>query len=269
MADVCDEIIDCPHSTPEVITSGPWLMARTQDIQDGTFRMDCAARVSEATYKERTRRAVPVHGDLFYSREGTYFGTAAEVPEGSKVCLGQRMVLLRPNQELIHTRYLRYWLNSPLVQAYIHGLRAGSVAERLNLRAIRRLPVLVPSLTEQQELAKTLGALDDKIELNRKMNRTLEEIAQTLFRAWFVDFEGETDFVESELGLIPRGWRVAEVGDLVELAYGKALPKKVRNPGGVEVYGSSGSAGEHNASLVEGPGVVVGRKGTVGTVYWV
>ncbi len=136
LEDLCKGIYDCPHSTPRIITTGPYVV-RTQDILTGVFLIDSAAHVSEETYRERTMRAVPGRGDLLYSREGTYFGIAAEVPSGVRVCLGQRMVLIRPDEEVMDFRFLRYWLNSPVMAAYIHGFRDGSVAERLNLPTIR------------------------------------------------------------------------------------------------------------------------------------
>jgi type I restriction enzyme S subunit len=114
LEDACDGVFDCPHSTPAVTDSGP-LMVRTQDILTGTFRADQAAHVSEETYQERVQRAEPRYGDLLYSREGTYYGIAAEVPPDRRVCLGQRMVLIRPNAEFVHSRFLLYWLNSPLM----------------------------------------------------------------------------------------------------------------------------------------------------------
>lgn len=74
----------------------------------------------------------------------------------------------------------------------------------------------IPPLPEQHRIADVLAALDDKIELNRKMNRTLEEMAQAIFKSWFIDFDGHTDLVDSELGPIPRGWRVSEIEDIAE-----------------------------------------------------
>lgn len=110
--DLCQGIYDCPHSTPKITQVGPYI-ARTQDISSGIFRTEKAAHVSEETYAERTRRAIPSPGDLLYSREGTYFGIAAEVPKKTQVCLGQRMVLIRPDRKRVDFRFLRYWLNSP------------------------------------------------------------------------------------------------------------------------------------------------------------
>ena len=265
-------------------------MARSQDVRSGTFDVGAAARVSEKTYKNRIARAEPRHGDLLYSREGTYFGIAAEVPDGYRVCLGQRMVLIRPNTESLHYRFGRYWLNSPLMGSYIHGFRDGSVAERLNLPTIRNLPVLLPPLPEQKSIARVLGALDDKIELNRKMNRTLEAMARAIFKSWFVDFDpvrakaegrrpaGMDDataalfpdaFEDSELGEIPAGWKVVSLGEVLDLAYGKALKAENRREGSIPVYGSNGRVGWHDEHLATGPGIVVGRKGNPGVVKWV
>jgi type I restriction enzyme S subunit len=242
--DVCDGVFDCPHSTPKLVDSGP-LVVRSQDIITGVFRAEQAAHVSEATYVERTSRASPRRGDLLYSREGTYFGIAAEVPERTRVCLGQRMVLIRPDPQVVDFRFLRHWLNSPIMAMHIHGYRDGSVAERLNLPTIRALPVLVPPLGEQRAIAHILGTLDDKIELNRRMNKTLEAIARALFKSWFVDFdparakaEGRDpglpkaladlfpdSFEDSELRETPKGWGAVPLPDAIEVNPTRQLRK--------------------------------------------
>jgi type I restriction enzyme S subunit len=237
---VCLGIFDCPHSTPTLTAIGP-LLARSQDIRSGVFRIGEAAHVSNEAYAERISRAEPIHGDLLYSREGTYFGIAAEVPPDTSVCLGQRMVLLRPNPDGVNFRYLRYWLNSPVLSTHLQGHRDGSVAERLNMPTIRAIPVLRPPLPEQRAIARILGALDDKIELNRRMNATLEALARALFTSWFVDFdpvrakaEGRQPagmdaataalfpdgFEALAIGPIPRGWRVGPIGEEVRVVGG-------------------------------------------------
>ncbi|MBI5117930.1 restriction endonuclease subunit S [Candidatus Poribacteria bacterium] len=242
--DACDGVFDCPHSTPRLVDTGPYVV-RSQDIITGVFRTEKAARVSEETYKERTSRVVPARGDLLYSREGTYFGIAAEVPDRTRVCLGQRMVLIRPKSSVVDFKFLYYWMNSQIMASHIHGYRDGTVAERLNLPTIRALPVLVPPLPEQRTIARILGMLDDKIELNRRMSETLEAMAQALFKSWFVDFdpvrakaEGRdpgfprtladlfpTRLVDSELGEIPKGWTIGTIGDLAS-----RIMEKIEDP---------------------------------------
>lgn len=244
--DDVSEVYDCPHSTPKLVedASAPFVV-RSQDVRSGTFFTENAGKISFETYQERIKRVEPRFGDLVYSREGTYFGIAAAVPRGVKVCLGQRMVLIRPNPSRVHHAFLRYWLNSPQIFAHIHGFRDGTVAERLNLPVIRGLAVAFPSLTEQCAIADVLSTLDDRIALLRETNATLEAIARTLFKSWFVDFdpvrarqqglapEGMDEataalfpdgFEESELGPVPKGWRTLSFIETIDVI-GGGTPK--------------------------------------------
>lgn len=230
--DLCEGVFDCPHTTPTITDEGPYVV-RSQDVRTGIFRLDQAAQVSEETYQERIARAEPRFGDILYSREGTYFGLAAEVPSGVRVCLGQRMVLIRPTEKA-DTRFLRLWLNSPILHRHIMGFRDGSVAERLNMPTIRGLPVPVVPLSEQRSIAAILGALDDKIELNRRMNETLEAMARAIFKDWFVDFgptrtkvDGRAPYLAPEIWSLfpyrldadgkPEGWNGGALSDVASL----------------------------------------------------
>ena len=96
------------------------------------------------------------------------------------------MVLIRPKSN-IDPRFIKYWINSPLMKGHIEGLRDGSVAERLNLPSIRNLPIALPPLPEQRAIAGVLSSLDDKIDLLRRQNKTLEAMAEALFRQWFIE----------------------------------------------------------------------------------
>ena len=181
-------------------------------------------------------------------------------------------------------RFLRYLLRT----LRLNARRTGSGQPLLNQTILSEIPVVVPHPREQRAIAHVLGTLDDKIELNRRMNETLEALARALFRSWFVDFDpvrakmegrdaGLPDhfsdlfpdrLVDSELGFIPEDWRVTTLGDLIELAYGKSLPRRKRKPGNVPVYGSNGQVGWHDERLIDGPGIIVGRKGNPGVVKW-
>jgi type I restriction enzyme, S subunit len=100
----------------------------------------------------------------------------------------------------------------------------GSVHQTIYYPELKAFHVCLPPLDEQRRIAAVLGALDDKIELNRKMNRTLEEMAQAIFKSWFIDFDCHSDFVASDLGPIPKGWRVGRLDDVADVVMG-ASPK--------------------------------------------
>ncbi len=164
------------------------------------------------------------------------------IPDGIRGCLGQRMVLLRPDNNNINGRYLLYALQSQAVKEQISWNEGtGSTVSNLRIPILTNLRIPFFPLPEQKAIAHILGALDDKIELNRRMNRTLEAMARAIFKSWFVDFdpvrakmEGRKPqgmdaataalfpnrLVDSELGEVPEGWEVASILDTADLLSG-------------------------------------------------
>jgi type I restriction enzyme S subunit len=215
LSEVCEEIVDCLHETAPTQKEGiPSI--RTSDIENGRLDLKTADRVSEEVYQKWTQRSEPQPGDIILAREAPV-GEVGIVPEGSRVCLGQRTVQLRPDRSKVEPRYLLFLLLDQEMQNRMESMAAGSTVAHLNLSDIREmeLPEL-PPLPVQRRIADILGALDDKIEVNRRMNETLEEMAQTLYRHWFVDFGPfqDREFTDTEeLGPFPEGWTVGELGD--------------------------------------------------------
>jgi type I restriction enzyme S subunit len=158
----------------------------------------------------------------------------------------------------------------------------------LNQAIVEHVPILLPPITDQRAIAHILGTLDDKIELNRRMNQTLEAMARALFKSWFVDFEPvrakaegrdpglpqhladlfPSRLVDSELGEKPEGWEVPYWGDLVTLEYGKSLRGYSTGTGKYPVYGTNGKIGHHSRPLSTKPGVIIGRKGAYRGVHF-
>ncbi|MFQ1988288.1 restriction endonuclease subunit S [Aeromonas veronii] len=202
-------------------------------------------------------------------------------------CFPDSVVGFTADETKADVRYIEY-----VFRAFRDAVKRrayGSVQENINLEVLRDLEFPIPSLQVQKHIAEFLTHFDDRIALLRETNATLEAIAQALFKSWFVDFDpvhararGEQpaglapevaalfpdSFEESDLGKIPKGWTIGRVEDLMELAYGKALKATARIDGPIPVYGSGGITGYHNESLVNGPSIIVGRKGTVGSLYW-
>ncbi|ELR8728608.1 restriction endonuclease subunit S [Vibrio vulnificus] len=312
LSDLCELIVDCPHSTPKWTDSG-FVVLRNQNIRNGALDLTSPSYTDEAGYNSRIKRAVPQAGDIVITREAP-MGEVCIIPEGLQCCLGQRQVLLRPKKG-ISNEYLFWALQSPFVKHQI-SWNEGTGTTVSNIR----IPVLkafeIPRWFEQEpQIAAQLSAIDNKITLNRQINQTLEQMAQTLFKSWFVDFDPVIDnaldagnpipdelqhralirqeqrkavresegfkplpdevrqlfpdaFEESELGWVPKGWGVTRLENILELAYGKALTKTDRVEGPYPVYGSGGVTGTHNTYLTKGPGIIVGRKGTVGSLHW-
>lgn len=223
LADVCSLIADCPHNTAAESDTAYGFAVGTKAIDNGRIDFAQARPVSAETYATWTGRAVPEPGDLILCREAPV-GPAAIVPASPKVCLGQRTVLLRPNRQRVVPEYLLYALLSPRAQASLRELSEGSTVAHLNVAEIRRFEVSLPPLEEQRRIVGVLGALDDKIDSNRRLAGLLEETATTLFRARFVDFVGVEEFEDSELGSIPAGWSVGQLGSLVDVTMGQSPP---------------------------------------------
>lgn len=237
LGELCLLIADCPHATPKWTDQGV-VVLRNQNIKGGRLDLSAPSYTDEEHYLGRIRRAKPQVGDLVITREAP-MGEVCLIPEGLKCCLGQRQVLLRPDNDKIQSRYLLYALQSPYLQHQIGWNEGtGSTVSNLRIPVLEALRVPTPSLDAQREAAETLGALDDRITLLRETNATLEAIAQGLFKSWFVDFdpvrakmEGRAtegmdevtaallpdSFEESVLGLVPRGWKVGLLSDLSEL----------------------------------------------------
>lgn len=198
-----------------------------------------------------------------------------------------------------------------LLKKRIQAQANGSVQDNINLQTLERIIFPVPEIRIQKNISNFLKKLDDKIILNKETNQTLEQMSQTLFKSWFVDFDPVIDnaldagnpipealqsrsevrqkvrnsadfkplstdiralfpaeFEETELGYVPKSWVTNRLENILELAYGKALKKTERTNGDYPVYGSGGVDGTHNEYLIKGPGIIVGRKGTVGSLHW-
>jgi len=169
-------------------------------------------------------------------------------------CVHDGWLILEPTGDLINKDFLYYRL--VLDRSKLVSNVTGAVFDNLNTDVLRDHEVFLPSPKEQEKIANILTSFNDKIELNNEIVKTLEDISQTLFKEWFVKNK-------------PSNWEISNFEDIANLEYGKALQEEKRISGDVLVFGSSGQVGTHNEKLCAGPGIVVGRKGNVGSVFWV
>jgi type I restriction enzyme S subunit len=244
-----------------------------EHIEQGTLKL-CGIGSSSCVKSNKLQFR---SGQILFGKLRPYFRKVIR-PDFDGVCSTDILVI--DSKKGYDNGYLFYFFaNNEMIEEATRSSE-GTRMPRASWKYLSQLKKPFPSLPEQRAIAEILSSLDDKIKLNRRMNATLEHIAQAIFKRWFIDFEfpdenGQPykssggEMVESELGEIPRGWGVKAIGDILELAYGKSLPKKKRISGPYPVYGSGGISGYHNKPLLNGPGIIVGRKGTIGSVFWV
>jgi type I restriction enzyme S subunit len=156
------------------------------------------------------------------------------------------------------------------MQEYLKMLaRGGTTMPIVNKSTFEEIKLLLPPFPEQKAIAATLSALDDMIELNNQINKTLEEMAQAIFKSWFVDFEPfkNGEFEESELGLIPKGWRVGVLGDIIDIFDSKRVPLSNRQRSVMEkkypYYGAATLMDYVDNYIFDGVYVLLGEDGTV------
>lgn len=171
LCDICELIVDCPHSTAPDEGSG-YPLIRTPNIGKGRLILEGVHRVCKAVYDERNKRAIPQENDLILAREAP-IGNVAIVKKEQKVCLGQRTVLIRPNPNVVDSAYLVYYLLSPDVQHSFLGASSGTTVSHLNLSNIRNLEVSVPPISVQKRISRYLSSIDDLIDTNSQVNYNL------------------------------------------------------------------------------------------------
>src|SRR5207248_1332835 len=199
-------LIDCDHRTPPPTEDGFPYIAIPQ-LKQGRLDLSDARRITRDHFLEWTRRANPQANDVVLSRRCNP-GETAVVPAGLECALGQNLVLLRADGSKMFPPFLR-WLvrGSEWWEQIGKFLNVGAVFDSLKCADIPNFRLRIPPLPEQRAIAFVLGSLDDKIELNRRMNETLEAMARAVFQKSFVDV--------TEAGL-PKGWREGTLGEVAD-----------------------------------------------------
>lgn len=234
---------------PHEFGVGRYAYIRATDMDAGLVLFDSAARINDTAF-ERIRKGVGAPGDVLFSHKGTV-GKLALVPMDAPlyVCSPQTTLWRTLNEKKLDRRYLYCYMRSQeFIDQWFARKGETDMADYVSLTAQRELTVALPPLPEQRAIARVLGGLDDKIELNRRMNRTLEDLARGLFRSWFVDFDPVTRngspkapcasrglfpkrLVDSSLGPIPEGWKAGSVADLARYVNGRNFTKNATGAG--------------------------------------
>lgn len=328
----CEKLIDCTtdgNISYGIVQPGQYTergipIIRVNNVNNGQLQLDDVLKVAPEI-EEKYKRTRLVGGEVLLTLVGST-GQSFVAPEklaGWNV--PRAIAVIRPKEE-IGADWINICLKSKPVQHFLDVRANTTVQKTLNLKDVRDIPIPIPPKEIKEQIESIAVSLQDKIELNRQINQTLEQIAQAIFKSWFVDFEpvkakkeakqngqdperaamraisGKTDkeldeleaqgranvaggttpgatspsyyeqlattvalfpddFIETELGQIPKGWTVEYLKDVTEIAYGKNLPTKELLQEGYPVFGGNGVIGFHSKYLYEEPRVLVACRG--------
>ncbi|MBU4440037.1 MAG: restriction endonuclease subunit S, partial [Firmicutes bacterium] len=209
------------------------VMIRTTNFEQNNFEKNEFKYITRSAYEYLNKSKV-YSNDILMNKIANA-GSVYFMPNLSKpVSLAMNLFLIRFDEKVINSKFGFYFLRN--YEPYIKTRASGSVTKTITKENVRKLEIGHPEINEQEAIAATLSCLDEKIEVNNQINKTLEKMAQAIFKQWFVDFEfpnkdGEPyqssggEMVESELGLIPKGWEVNSVGDNAILVSRGIAPK--------------------------------------------
>lgn len=262
-------------SVQDMVTEYPYV--RVTDFDPDGVNLNNVKFISKEAHKATSRYIINCT-DVYISIAGT-IGLVGIVPkqlDGAN--LTENAAKICEISEDINPQFLMYFLRSRIGQGLINAQVVGTSQPKLALFRIKDIEIPAPEKTVQDEIASVLSKYDNLIENNNRRIAILEDMAQSLYREWFVNFrypnhednldaDGNPKLIDSPLGQIPEGWEVKRLDDYVTLQRGFDLPKAKRNnEGGVPIYAASGLTGYHDEIKAKGPGIVTGRSGTLGIV---
>ena len=230
MENALNEIIDYRGKTPVKSETGIVTLS-AKSVKDGYIDYSKAYFISESTYQKFMVRGFPRKGDILLTTEAP-LGLVARL-DREKVGIAQRLLTLRGKKEYLLNDYLMYYLMSNEGKHQLTSRQSGTTVTGIKQKEFRKCLISIPPFEEQKAIAHLLSTIDEKIEVNNQINKILENIAQEIFKKWFVDFEfpneeGEPykssggEMVESELGMIPKGWEVGKLDDIATIVMGQS-----------------------------------------------
>ncbi len=263
LGDVCDSV-----SNTHPFEKAKLIFLNTSDVYDGSILHNNYSPVAEMP--GQAKKSIK-KGDILYSEIRPKNKRYAMVNfDASDYVVSTKFMVIRSNG-LIVNKFLYLYLTSNEVLETLQQVaeaRSGTFPQ-ITFSQVAELKLNLPPIPEQKAIVATLSALDDMIELNNQINKTLEEMAQAIFKSWFVDFEPfkDEEFEESELGLIPKGWRVGVLGDIIDIFDSKRVPLSNRQRSVMEkkypYYGAATLMDYVDNYIFEGVHVLLGEDGTV------
>ena len=233
----CESVRDGTHDSPKAVLGdkGRFLIT-SKHLGDYEINFQNAYKISFSDYEKVIERSKVDQWDILFSMIGTIGKIYQEKSLQPNYAI-KNVAVFKLGHDKNRSNWLKYYLKSPSAQKYIFTHLRGSTQSYIPLDSLRKLRIKYPEEIEQKAIAATLSCLDDKIELNNQMNDTLEQMAQAIFKSWFVDYEPFQDgeFEDSELGKIPKGWKVKPLYDSAEFINGTSFKKDEYSTSGIPI----------------------------------
>ncbi len=227
LGEVCEKITDGSHFSPKATEIG-YPMFSVKDMQEYGFDYSNCKYISAEDFKcMKKNDCVPKKGDILVAKDGSFLKQIFECKEDKEEAILSSIAIFRPNKKIVLPNFLCYLLKTPKIYNYIaSNCVSGSALPRIVLKDFKNVIIPVPPLATQQKIATILSSLDDKIELNNKINDNLEQQAQAIFKSWFVDFEPFG-------GKMPEGWRMGKLSEIADIIMGQSPDGKSYNEDGI------------------------------------
>tara|TARA_R110001583_G_scaffold154648_1_gene306359 strand:- start:1855 stop:3111 length:1257 start_codon:yes stop_codon:yes gene_type:complete len=268
--DVCESVIDCVNKTAPVVNyETPYKMIRTTNVKKGVVSLVGARFVEKSTFEKWTRRTIPRVGDVILTREAPLGDVGMITTPNQNIFLGQRLMQYRVNPAKLNAHYLLYALQGPDLQGQLRAAGSGSTVEHIRVGDAENLKIKLPPIEIQNSIGQLLANYDNLIENNNRRIAILEDMAQSLYREWFVNFSypghadavgkhGNQKLIDSPLGQIPEGWVVKSAAEAININPSTKLTKDGEKP-------FVGMSGLSEGSMVIGD--IIEKTGNSGTKF--
>ncbi len=230
--DVCVKITDGAHHSPKSVESGR-PMASVKDMTPFGINLESCRQICEGDFEKLIKQGCkPEVGDVLIAKDGnSALDTVCRIRKPLDAVLLSSVAILRPDKQKIESDFLRLYLDCETTRNYLKASAiSGAAIPRVILKDFKRAKIRIPRLFEQRQLAKVVSTYDNLIENNNHRIAILNEMAQSLYREWFVKFRfpghQQAKFIDSPLGKIPEGWEVSKIRGFGEVVTGKTPSKK-------------------------------------------
>lgn len=266
--ELCIFAIDCVNKTAPVVEyKTPYKMIRTTNVKNGFIDLDTVRYVEKDIFDKWTRRSKPKYGDVILTREAPVGSVGRFVSKDNNVFLGQRLFHYRPNPELLDWNFLAYFLQSEAMQSKLDGMSFGATVDHITVEDAETLKIACPHISIQKKIGNILSNYDNLIENNNARIKLLENMAEELYKEWFVRLRFPNYQNTKIVDGVPDGWIWSNIGESINNFDSKRKPISKENreliDGIFPYYGAASILNYIDKYIFDGKYLLLGEDGTV------